>query len=763
MGVTRILLSKFDVRRPCQNAGIKNCTMGYGIISNHDMKKKYIEILQTMHLRGPNIWTYRPVFEAWVDIGELEDFPSNTLPGFNERLTAWLPSLIEHRCSEGTRGGFLLRLQEGTWPAHILEHVTLELQNLAGMAGGFGRARSTAIRGVYKVVVRAWHPEATRAALLAGRDLVMAAILDQPYDVAAVVSHLRDLADDLLLGPSTACIVDAATAKDRRIPFIRLSEGNLVQLGYGAKSRRIWTAETDSTGAIAEGISRDKDLTKSLLKSCGVPVPEGRVVESPADAWEAAQEIGLPIVVKPSDANHGRGVSLELSSQSDIEAAYQVADAEGTEVIVERFIPGAEHRLLVVGGKLVAAARGDSVWIEGDGRATVAELIDSQINTDPRRGAAEQFPLDTIVLERQPSTCLLLERQGMSAVAVPASGQRVLIERNGNMAEDITEKVHPSVAATVALAARVIGLDIAGVDLVAEDISRPLSDQGGAIVEVNAGPGLLMHLKPANGEARPVGRAIVDYLFPQGESGRIPVVGVTGSRGMTAVAQRLAWLIQLSGKYVGLACGNGLYMDRRQVEAGNCANFDAAQRILMNRMVEAAVFENDGDAILSEGLAYDRCQVGVVTRIDVASHFGRYYIDTPEQVYNVLRTQVDLVLPGGVAVLNAADSLAVQMAPLCDGEVIFFGHEFEAAVIGEHLAKGGRAVFVRERKIILATGLEAHAIADLAKIPMSADTPQIDQIENILAAIGAAWALGISPDVIRTGVKTFEAASSSAS
>lgn len=724
------------------------------------MKKNHINILQTMYLRGPNIWTYRPVLEAWVDIGDLEDSPSNTIPGFNERLTAWLPSLIEHRCSEGERGGFLLRLKEGTWPGHILEHVTLELQNLAGMPGGFGRARSTSERGVYKVVVRAWHPDVTRAALLAGRDLVMAAIEDKPFDVASAVNHLRDLADDLLLGPSTACIVDAATAKDRRIPAIRLSEGNLVQLGYGARSRRIWTAETEGTGAIAEGISRDKDLTKSLLRSCGVSVPEGRVVNSPAEAWETAQDIGLPVVVKPSDANHGRGISLELSSQTDIEAAYHIADAEGSDVIVERFIRGAEHRLLVVGGKLVAAARGENVWVEGDGQATVAKLIDTQLNTDPRRGSAEEFPLDTIVLERQPSTCLLLERQGMSGASVPAAGQRVLIERCGNMANDITASVHPSVAATVALAARIVGLDIAGVDLVAEDISRPLAEQGGAIVEVNAGPGLLMHLKPAHGEPQAVGRAIVDHLFPPGETGRIPVVGVTGSRGKSTVAQLVAWLIQLSGKHVGLACGNGLYLDRRQIEQGDCANFNAAQRVLMNRMVEAAVFENGGDAILSEGLAYDHCQVGVMTNVDVACHLGRYHIDSAEQVFNVLRTQVDLVLPEGVAVLNAGDPMTVRMAPLCDGEVIFFAVDPDATVITEHLAQGRRAVFVRNGQAVLATGGDAVAIADLAKIPLAADASQTGQIENILAAIGAAWALGVSPNVIRTGVKTFAAAAS---
>lgn len=449
------------------------------------MKKKDIEFLDVVTLRGPNIWTYRPVLEAWVDIGELEDFPSNTIPGFYERLSGWLPTLIEHRCSPGVRGGFLQRLREGTWPGHILEHVTLELQNLAGLPGGFGKARETSRRGVYKVVVRAWHEQVTRAALQEGRDLVMAAIEDRPFDVPAAVARLRALVDSLCLGPSTACIVDAAD--DRDIPYIRLFEGNLVQFGYGSRQRRIWTAETDRTSAIAEGISRDKDLTKELLSTCGVPVPEGRLVQSAADAWEAAQDIGLPVVVKPYDGNHGRGVFTNLLTRDEIESAYAVAVDEGSGVIVERFITGNEHRLLVVGDRMVAAAAGEPAWVTGDGVSTIEDLIGSQINTDPRRGRTENHPLNPVRLDS--AARLEIARQGMTATSVPAAGRNVLIQRSGNVAFDVTDRVHPSVAATVALAARVVGLDVAGVDLVTDDISRPLDQTRGAIVEVNAGRG----------------------------------------------------------------------------------------------------------------------------------------------------------------------------------------------------------------------------------------------------------------------------------
>jgi cyanophycin synthetase len=716
------------------------------------MKKKDIEFLDVVALRGPNIWTYRPVLQAWVDIGELEDYPSNTIPGFYERLSTWLPTLIEHRCSPGVRGGFLQRLREGTWPAHILEHVTLELQNLAGLPGGFGKARETATRGVYKVIVRAWQEDVTRAALAAGRDLVMAAMEDRPYDVEDTVARLRRMVDRHCLGPSTACIVDAAD--DRDIPAIRLFEGNLVQLGYGARQRRIWTAETDRTSAIAEGISRDKDLTKRLLAQCGVPVPEGRLVQSPEEAWEVAQDIGVPVVVKPYDGNHGRGVFTNLNSQEEIASAYAVADEEGSGVLVERFVVGNEHRLLVVGGRMVAAARGEPAWVVGDGEHSIEDLIDLQINTDPRRGRGEDCPLNPVRLDS--AARLEIARQGYEAGSVPAAGRRVLIQRNGNVAFDVTDRVHPEVSHAVTLAARVVGLDVAGVDVVAEDISRPLQAQRGAIVEVNAGPGLLMHLKPADGEPRPVGRAIVDHLFPEGEDGRIPVVGVTGTNGKTVVARLTARLLRLWGRHVGLACSEGLYFDERQVQRGDCADWATGRRVLINRSVDAAVIENSSAVILGQGLAYDRCQVGVVTNLDDGDHLGEYDIRDLDGMYNVLRTQVDVVLPTGTAVLNARDPRVVEMAGLCDGDVIFFGLDPQLSAIASHVALGKRAVYVQDGHVVLAHGSRQERLGEVAAIPLTLQGRVDFQIENVLAAVGAAWALGVPADIIRVGIETFD-------
>lgn len=713
--------------------------------------KKNIEILRVTHLRGPNIWTYRPVIEALVDIGELENHPSNTIPGFYERLSAFLPGLIEHHCSPGVRGGFLQRVQEGTWAAHILEHVTLELQNLAGMRTGFGKARQTSKPGVYKIAFRTRQEQVGREALAAARDLVMAAIHDTPYDIATTVSHLREKVDSLCLGPSTAHIVDAATA--RQIPSIRLTEGNLVQLGYGINQRRIWTAETDQTSAIAEEIASDKDLTKSLLQSCGVAVPEGQLVRSADEAWEAAKDIGVPVAVKPYDGNHGRGVSLDLHTQADVEAAYQLAHRKGGgSVIVEKFIPGNEHRLLVVGKRVVAAARGETVSVIGDGISTIDALADLQINIDPRRGSGEDAPLNTVNPSESAEVILELERAGLTPESIPAKDQKVLIQRNGNVAFDVTDIMHPTVAATAALAARIVGLDIAGVDMVLEDISKPMNSQRGAVIEVNASPGLLAHIKPAQGQGQPVGKAVIDHLFHAERDGRIPIIGITGTQKTARIARLVAWLAHISGKHVGLACSEGLYLDGRQVVATDCAHWEAGQRLLINRSVQAAVFENGSKMILAEGLAYDKCSVGVITDVSWHESLNEFDILDAEQAYKVVRTQVDVILPSGTAVLNSADPQVVEMAELCDGKVIFYGLDPSQATMAEHRAAGERIVFVRDEQIVLAQGME-----DIALLPLASLKPaKASQPEMVMAAVAAAWALNIPPELIGAGLRTFE-------
>ncbi|MBL9134182.1 MAG: ATP-grasp domain-containing protein, partial [Verrucomicrobiaceae bacterium] len=487
-----------------------------------------LDIREIHILRGPNIWANYPVMEAWVDLGSLKDTGSDEVLGFNERLQTWLPGMIEHRCSVGERGGFFQRLERGTYPAHILEHVTLELQTMAGHPLGFGKARETCVEGLYKVIVRYLDEVVVQECLRSARELLLAAYTGGTFDVAAEVARLQDVVDRNALGPSTKAIVDAA--KERDIPWRRLQEGrSLILLGQGARQRRIWTAETDRTGAIAEYIAQDKDLTRGFLSKAGVPVPEGRTVAGAEEAWEAAEDIGLPVVVKPTDANHGRGVFIDLTTREQVTDAYQQALNEGSGVMVEKFIPGVDHRLLVVGGKLIAASRGDPAVVVGDGKSTIVELIEDQLNSDPRRGELETCPWDKIdTVKWDPVILADLQNQGHPPESVPHDGERVLVARFANWAIDITDDVHPAVASHAIIAAQVAGLDICGVDVVCEDISKPLEQQRGAIVEINASPGLLMHLKPAVGHVRPVGEAIIDMLFPAGNDGRVPVIGITG-------------------------------------------------------------------------------------------------------------------------------------------------------------------------------------------------------------------------------------------
>ena len=717
------------------------------------MSAKNIQFLRMTYLRGPNIWTYRSVIEALIDIGELEDFPSNLLPGFNDRLKAWLPQMIEHYCTPGVRGGFFQRLDTGTWAGHILEHVSLELQTRAGMSMGFGKAREAGPRGVYKVVIRTDHETVGRTSLEMARELILAAIHDTPYDVPGAIAKLTDLVDALYVGPSTASIVEAAYA--RRVPYIRLNAGNLVQLGHGVNQRRIWTAETDRTSAIAEGISKDKDLTKNLLSMCGVPVPEGQVVDSPAAAWAAAQDIGLPVCVKPSDGNRARGVSLDLSTQTDVETAYAIALAQGSEVIVESFIRGSEHRLLVVGDRMVAASQGETASVIGNGQNTVRELVEMQINADPRRGSDGSLPLELVKLRDNSPELLELARQSLTPDSVPEAGQTVLVKRTGNMTTDVTDVVHPDVAAQAVLAARMVGLDIAGVDVVTPDIRQPLANQG-VVVEVNAGPSLLMHLNPAEGQPRPVGQAIAEHLIPASETGRIPVVGLMGDGDTTRSAKLISWLLHLQGLYTGLACADGLYMNQRCLQTRNAMDFEQAERLLVNRSVQAAVFESDARRLMTQGLPYDRCQVGIVTRMPKAAPLEDLYPGPDEKMPSYIRTQIDLVLSNGYAVLNAADEAVADLAQYSDGGVILYAEDECEARLSAHRAEGGRVGFWREGQLILAEGDKEQAVLSIQRpaVARLLKTDTLSQSDMLIAAC-AAWALDMGADLIRAGVKSY--------
>ncbi len=504
-----------------------------------------------------------------------------------------------------------------------------------------------------------------------------------------------------------------------------------MQLGHGAHQHRIRAAETDRTGSIAESIAHDKELTKKLLRAVGVPVPEGRRVESAEDAWEAACEIGPPVVVKPQDANHGRGVFINLTNCDQVKSAYAHAVEEGSGVLVERFARGSEHRLLVVGNRLVAAARGEPDQVVGDGEHTISQLVDL-LNTDPRRNAGYASTLSTV--ELGPIAFLLLEQQGHTAESVPAAGVKVLIHHNGDLTIDETDEVHPQVAAHCVAAARAIGLDIAGVDLIVEDVSRPLESQGGVVVEVNAGPGLQMHVHPQTGKSRPVGEAIVDILFPDQHSGRIPLAAVLGPDG-PAVSRLLSHLLQQEGLCVGVSSSQGTFTNRRQIFSGDRTSAADFGNVLLNPLVEAVVFEVSPERVLTEGLGFDRCQVSVVTGL-------------AESEPRVARVLLESLLPNGAAVLNAADRHTAALAKSIRADVVLYAQQENQPPLAEHRPKG-KVAFIRDRTIILAdSGLE-FALARLDDLPMMASGADA---HAVLAAVAAAWAMNVPADVIRAAL-----------
>lgn len=701
-------------------------------------------------LRGPNVWANFPVLEAWVNLRRLKETSSDEVTGFNDRLKEWLPGMIEHRCSVGERGGFFQRLDRGTYPAHVMEHVTLELQALAGHPMGFGKARATDEDGVYKVIVRYMDETVVQACLRCARELLLAAYAGEAFDVAGEVLRLRGIAERIALGPSTMAIVEAARV--RGIPWRRLHERiSLVQLGHGAMQRRIWTAESDRSGAISEYIAQDKDLTRMLLMQAGVPVPEGCKVADPDAAWDAADSIGVPVVVKPLDANHGRGVFIDLVTEQQVRNSFGYALEEGGGVVVEKFVPGTDHRLLVVGNKMIAASKGYPAIVVGDGRHTIRDLATSQLKTSMQTGKPEECPWSKLDDDEWETSALLdLEDQGYSLASVPRDGERVMVARFSNWCIDVTDEVHPSIRAHAVTAAKVAGLDICGVDVVCREIGKPLAEQDGAIVELNASPNLLMFLKPAVGEVRPVGTAIIDMLFPDGRDGRIPTIGVGGTRGKTMTVRLLARLMKASGACVSVASSDGIQIGQRVLHTADGARRAGSQGILLHPWTDIAICEAGAEHILSDGLGFDRCSVGVVLNVGT-DHLGHAHTETMDQMSAAKRCIVDVVLPSGTAVLNADDARVADMAAACKGKVMFFTCDEENPLTTAHRAAGGRVVVLRDGVICLTEGGVQEALCPLAEVvlPEGEDA----YAGNILAAVGGAWAHGLDGALIAAGLR----------
>ncbi len=591
-----------------------------------------MDVTRIRALRGPNLWSRHTALQAHVQCApdECAVEPGATL---ERRLRERLPG-VGSVSSSGSA--------EPVSMARWLEWISMALQAEAGCGVSFSRTVATPEAGVYQVVVEYSQEAVGLKALAFAEALLSTAVAGQPFDTAAAVAELRALDEDIRLGPSTGCIVSAATA--RGIPHRRLTDGSLVQFGWGSRQRRIWAAEVDRTSAVAESIAKDKDLCKTLLAAAGVPVPRGRPVDSVEEGWALAQQLGFPVVVKPRDGNQGKGVSVNITTREAFEGAYGSAIAIG-QVMVEQFLPGHDFRLLVVGDKLVAAARRDPPFVIGDGRHTVRELVD-HVNADPRRGdghatSLTRIKLDDIAVGR-------LQQQGLTVADVPAPGQRVVLRNNANLstggtATDVTDDVHPDVAARAVAAARMVGLEICGVDAVCETVSVPMEAQRGGVVEVNAAPGLRMHLAPSYGKARPVGEAIVDRLYLPGDDGRIPVVAVTGTNGKTTVTRLTAHLLAASGLRVGMTLTDGVWVDGNRIDSGDCSGPKSARKVLMHPDADAAVLETARGGILREGLAFDRCQVAVVTNIGEGDHLGLNYIHTVEELAVLKRVIVSNV------------------------------------------------------------------------------------------------------------------------
>ncbi len=702
-----------------------------------------MEVSRIRALRGPNLWSRHTAIEAIVacPAGERS---INELAGFEPRLRALFPAIGALR-PDGHLGQISL--------AHVLEVAALALQAQAGCPVTFSRTASTVEDGIYQVVVEYSEESVGRLAFELAQTLVNAALTNAGFDLDAAIARLRETDEDVRLGPSTGAIVEAAAA--RGIPWRRLTEGSLVQFGWGSRQRRIQAAEVDATSAVAESIAQDKDLTKKLLHAAGVPVPLGRPVADLDDAWIVATQIGLPVVVKPQDGNQGKGVTVNIGSREHLETAFRAASAYGT-VMVEKYLPGSDFRLLVVGDRLVAAARRDPPQVLGDGVHTVRELVD-RVNADPRRGVGHATSLtkirfDDIAIAR-------LAVQGLRPESVPDKGQRVILRNNANLstggtATDVTDDVHPEVAARAVAAAQTVGLHICGVDVVTESVLKPLEEQHGGIVEVNAAPGLRMHLSPSYGKGRHVGEAVVAHLYASGDDGRIPVVAVTGTNGKTTTARLIAHLFASSGLRVGMTNTDGVYVNGRQIDSGDCSGPKSARNVLLHPDVDAAVFETARGGVLREGLGFDRCQVAVVTNIGEGDHLGLNYITTVEDLAVLKRVIVQNVARTGYAVLNAADPIVAAMASSCPGQVIFFAADRNHPVMATHRAQGRRTVFVDGDAIVASEGSWRGSLP-LRDIPITRNGSIGFQVENVMAAVAAAWALGLDGETVRSGLASF--------
>jgi cyanophycin synthetase len=720
-----------------------------------------LRILETQVFRGPNFWSYDPCIRLLVDLGSLEHWPSNTIDGFNEGLLQVLPGLKDHSCSLGRPGGFIERLKDGTWLGHVAEHVALELQRESGAHIYRGKTRGAEESGQYNVIYGYVEErvgvQAGRLAVRLVNHLVKA---EEGFDFLAELEDLIRLAERRAFGPSTQALVDEAAGRD--IPYIRLNEASLVQLGQGKFQQRIRATMTSTTAAIGVDIASDKKLTTQLLGAAGLPVPRSEMVRTEAEAVQAARRVGFPVVTKPLDGNHGRGVVLDLRDDDAVRRGFARAKAEARRgvMIVESFVTGNDYRCLVVGGHLVAVAQRVPAHVTGDGKHTIRELVDIT-NQDPRRGIGHEKVLTRIKVDDEAER--LVRSQGFGLDDVPPKDEFVKLVSTGNMSTggisiDRTFEIHEDNAEIAEEAARVVGLDVAGIDFIAPDITQPVRETGGAIVEVNAAPGFRMHTNPTEGEPQYVAKPVIDLLFPQGTPARIPIVAVTGSNGKTTTVRMIAHIFKAMGRKVGMTSTDGIYIDERLVKRADASGPKSAQMVLQNPRIDFAVFEVARGGILREGLGYGRNDVAVVLNV-TGDHLGLKDVHSIEQLAAVKRVIVEAVPRSGFAVLNADDPLVLDMRKHCSGTVILFSMREDHPLIERWVGRGRKAVVLQRGSLgemmVIREGRRTMPIGWVHLLPATFEGRARMMVQNSLAAAAAAHAAGAHLHDIRQGLRTF--------
>ncbi len=721
-----------------------------------------MRILEHRALRGPNYYSRYQSIYMRLDIEELEERPSDRVEGIAERLEALIPSIYDHRCSVGEAGGFLQRVRNGTYAGHMVEHLAIELQNLVGFSVGYGKTVDSYEPGIYNVVYR-YRDEATGlAAGEAAVEIAQRLYEGREIDLQPHVDRLKEVRDANALGPSTGAIVDAAKA--RNIPFYNLTAGtSYTQLGQGVKQRRFQATVTDASGIIGHSIADDKEWTKQILGEAGVPVPRGAICHSWQEAQEAADWIGWPVVTKPLSGNHGRGVTTDIASREDLRSGYDAAVArlrEGSDgVIVESYIKGEDHRILVIGGKLVAAARRRPAHVMGDGTRTIQQLIDRE-NEDPRRGVGHENLLTQIHVDEQ--THRILDQAGLALDTVLPDGEIAFLKSTANIstggtATDLTDEVHPEVRFAMERIGRLVGLDVIGIDLLAETLSEPLENQSAGVVEVNAGPGFRMHMAPTHGKPRPVGEHVVDMLFPDpADDGRIPITAITGTNGKTTTTRLTTHILRMAGNSVGMGCTGTVEIDNNVILRGDYSGPAAAHAVLREPTVEHAVLEVARGGIMRRGLGFDECDVGVLLNI-ASDHLGERDIHTLEELARCKTVVVDAVKKeGGYCVLNADDPLVMDRGTYwARGEIIYFTMDPENPALETHLSELGMVLTVRHGKIVMLRGKVTVEICEVNDVPIAFEGHAPFNVQNAMAAAAAAIAHGVEIDDIRAGLLTF--------